>query len=147
MAGFLGQDWSFGNLKNRAGGLLEDPTQLNQNPWFQMGTGLLGAKPGEEWQAIRTGLAGAQKSQEAKADRERQEDMRKRMEELIRMQSVATGQVPGMTINPLTGEPMETAGDPGLQGQREQAQRSGLSSPLTNQLLQQMYWKNMIGNR
>ena len=37
--GFLGQDWSWANLKGKGQGILSDPQQLTTNPWFNMGMG------------------------------------------------------------------------------------------------------------
>lgn len=110
MAGFLGQDWSGANIKGKLSGLLADPGQLASNPMFTGGMGLLSASRDasvDPFQAALGGLMAGKKGQQADADRQRLEDLRKQLSELIRTQGQAR------------------AGDPNTQAE-QQAQMSML---------------------
>lgn len=103
MAGFLGQDWSWENFKGKGKGILDDPESLTTNPWFQGGMGILSenTKPfgGDPFGAFSGALAGTKKQKEADADRKRIEELRAKIQDIIRQQSL------GRTtqIDPRTG--------------------------------------------
>jgi len=96
---FLGQDWSFGNFKNKGAGLLSDPNQMLTNPWVQMGMGLLSenTKPGggDPFGGAMQGLAGAKKTKQEDEDRKRLEVLRAKLAALIAAQAQAGQQSPG----------------------------------------------------
>jgi len=95
-------DWSWANLKNKGQGLLNDPNQLMESPWFNMGMGLLSenSKPfgGNPAQGILGGMKSSKETKEANADRKRIEELRKQLQDMIlRQQMAAMGgqQMPG----------------------------------------------------
>jgi hypothetical protein len=79
-------DWSWANLKDKLGGIMDDPTQLNQSPLFNVGMGLLASRYDGNINpagAAMQGLQTAQGSQQALEDRERLEKLRAEMSRLI----------------------------------------------------------------
>ncbi len=96
-------DWSWGNLKNKAGGLLDDPNAAMENPWFRMGMGLLSenSKPfgGDPFGAgILGGMQGAKETKQQNADQKRIEELRRKIAEWLQQQQLgAMGgqQMPG----------------------------------------------------
>lgn len=103
MAGFLGQDWSWGNLKNKGAGILADPESLTTNPWFQAGMGILSEnqKPfgGDPFGAFTGALQKTKKGKQEDADRARIEELRRQIADIIRQQSLGRAS----RVDPKTG--------------------------------------------
>lgn len=100
--GFLGQDWSWANLKGKGQGILSDPNTLMENPWFRSGMGILSenqkAYGGDPFGAFVTGMKGAKETKQEREDRERIEDLRKQIAEWLKRQQTgypAGVQAPG----------------------------------------------------
>ena len=93
MAGFLGQDWGWDNLKGKGKGLLADPNQMLESPWFNMGMGILSEnqKPfgGDPFGAAVSGMRASKLTKQQREDRERIEQLRKELAELIRAKQAA----------------------------------------------------------
>lgn len=92
---FLGQDWGLANLKGKAQGLLADPNAQMENPWFRMGMGLLSEnqKPygGDPFGAAISAMKGAKETEQQRKDRERVEQLRKQLAELIQQRQMQMG--------------------------------------------------------
>ena len=88
--GFLGQDWSWANLKGKGQGILSDPQQLTTNPWFNMGMGVLSANQqpggGDPFGAAMGALQTTKERKQADEDRRRIEELRAQIAALIRQQ-------------------------------------------------------------
>lgn len=91
--GFLGQDWSLANLKNRVGGLLDNPGSTMENPWFRAGMGLLSEnqKPfGGNWaEGAMAGMMGAKATKQEREDRERIQELRRKIAAWFEQQRLA----------------------------------------------------------
>ncbi len=84
MPGFLGQDWSGANFKEKLGGLLTPEGQqgLLSNPMFGAGMGLLSSsydKRINPYSAMMQGLSGASGQKDEQEDRTRMEELRKQL--------------------------------------------------------------------
>ena len=84
MPGFLGQDWSGANFKEKLGGLLTPEGQqgLLSNPMFGAGMGLLSSsydKRINPYGAIMQGMSGASDQKDSQEDRRRMEELRKQL--------------------------------------------------------------------
>ena len=103
--GFLGQDWSWANLKNKAGGILSDPESLTTSPWFNMGMGILSEnrKPfgGDPFGGAVAGLTKAKETKQADEDRKRIQELREKIADLLRQQ--ALGRQTGYSQVPMPG--------------------------------------------
>jgi hypothetical protein len=112
MAGFLGQDWSLGNLKGKGKGLLADPNQMLESPWFNMGMGILSenTKPfgGDPFGAAVEGMRSSKVTKQQREDRERIEKLRAELAALIAARQAAMGPPPG----PPPGAPGVPGGPP-----------------------------------
>ena len=88
--GFLGQDWSWENFKNRGQGILSDPESLATNPWFQAGMGVLSEnqKPygGDPFGAFAGAMQTTKERKQADEDRKRIQELRAQIADLIRQQ-------------------------------------------------------------
>ena len=86
--GFLGQDWSWANLKGKGQGILNDPSSLTTNPWFNMGMGVLSANQsgGDPWSAMAGALQTTKQRKQEDEDRKRIEELRAQIAALIRQQ-------------------------------------------------------------
>lgn len=100
MAGYW--DWSWDNLKNTTSGILSDPNQMMENPWFNAGMGILSEnqKPygGDPYGAFITGVKGAKETKQEREDRERIQELRKQIAEWLQRQQTgypAGVQAPG----------------------------------------------------
>jgi hypothetical protein len=95
---FLGQDWSLANLKGKGKGLLSDPDQMLENPWFNMGMGILSEnqKPfgGDPFAAAVQGMRSSKLTKQQREDRERIEKLREELAALIAARQAAMGQPP-----------------------------------------------------
>ncbi|MHA1570203.1 MAG: hypothetical protein ACTSWM_00170 [Alphaproteobacteria bacterium] len=93
MAGFLGQDWSWDNFKGKGKGLLSDPNQMLESPWFNMGMGILSENSkvggGDPFGAAVSGMRKSKVTKQQRQDRERIEELRKQLAELIRARQAA----------------------------------------------------------
>jgi hypothetical protein len=90
--GFLGQDWSWENLKGKFGDIASDPGSLTASPWFQGGMGLLSASRDarvDPFQAFSQGLQTGKTEKQADEDRKRIEELRKKLGILIAAQIAA----------------------------------------------------------
>jgi len=85
--------WGWDAFKQKGQGLLADPNQLLSNPLFSMGMGLLSEnqKPGggDPFGAAMQGMQSAQGNKEEQEDRKRIEELRARLNELMRNQMAA----------------------------------------------------------
>lgn len=158
MAGFFGQ--SFGDFKDRIGGLLSDPQQahaLTANPWVGIGTGLLSGKGAV---GALSGLAAAKQQMQSDEDRERLAKLREQLSALIQQQAgavpgqpppSATEQAMQMSLNP--GQPGSSLNVPGatppimpqMGGGGGFGGMQGGMGPETLQLLQQLGWSGVMG--
>ncbi len=90
-------------MGQQVGGILQDPTQLNSNPLFQMGIGLLDPTT-TTTQAVLGGLAGAQANQQEQEDRARLEKLRQELATLLARQGMGPPPV-GMASPQMMGPP------------------------------------------
>lgn len=88
-------DWGWDAFKNQVGGLLTDQERvqgLTENPWFNMGMGLLAEnrKPfgGNPAQGMMGALATSRQAKEAGEDRRRREQSREDYENWLKSQGV-----------------------------------------------------------
>jgi hypothetical protein len=123
MAGFLGQDWGLDNIKTRGKGLLDDPNQLLESPWFNMGMGILSenSKPfgGDPFTAAVQGMKSSKVTKQQREDRERIQKLRDELAALIAARQAALGGPPqGPLAGPPQGPPAgpQSPVPPGMQG-------------------------------
>lgn len=128
--GFLGQDWSGANFKNKLGGLLtpEGQTDLLQNPAFSAGMGILSSVDDPRvnpFQAAMGGLSSARGQQVKEEELKRNEELRRQLAQLIAagggLGGAAGGAAGGMPggAPPGAGQgimPGEQQMPPGMQG-------------------------------
>jgi hypothetical protein len=152
---FLGQDWSFGNLKNKTKGLLADGGQglgaLQGNPLFGAGMGLLASSYDSRinpFGATMEGLKGSTEFKQTQEDREREAEYRRKMAEFFEAMKNRQMGVPGMPGPTPQEQALQMSLLPGMPGS------SAPPMPPTNapmsqaqQLpnMQQLAWRNIIG--
>lgn len=95
-------DWSWGGFKNSMSGLLNDPQAMQENPWFNVGMGILAEnnKPyGGNWaEGVMGGFTKAKETKQEREDRERIQELRKQIAEWLQRQQTgypAGVQAPG----------------------------------------------------
>lgn len=145
--GFLGQNWSWENLKGKFGDIMNDPGALTSNPMFTGGMGLLSASRDariDPFQAAVQGIQSGKEQQQSDEDRKRMEELRKKLAALIAAQTANQG-VPGQPPPTAQEQALQMSLNPGQPG-------SSLNAPLginpqsrTGALLQQLGLRNMTG--
>ncbi len=85
--------WSWENLKNKGKGLLSDPNQTLENPWFNMGMGILSENSkvggGDPFGAAVQGMRASKLTKQQRLDRERIEKLREELAALIAARQAA----------------------------------------------------------
>ena len=100
-----GADWSWAGLTDKLGGIMQNPQQLQENPWFQAGMGLLSASADgniNPYQAALGGLqTGIQNRQQAEQARMLAEWFKKqKTSERAERDPRASGELPDGAGNP-----------------------------------------------
>jgi hypothetical protein len=122
MAGFLGQDWGLENLKGKGKGLLSDPNQMLESPWFNMGMGILSenTKPfgGDPFGAAVQGMRSSKLTKQQNEDRARIEKLREELAALIAARQAAMAGPPPGPPGPPGPPPAgpQSPVPPGMQG-------------------------------
>ena len=92
--------WSWEALKGHGRGLLEDPNALLENPYFNMGMGILSENSkiggGDPFGAAVQGMRASKLTKQQRLDRERIEKLREELAKLIAMRQAAEAAKAGM---------------------------------------------------
>jgi len=141
-------DWSWEGLKNSGKGLLTDPEKMQaatENPWFQMGMGLLSennkAFGGNPAAGIMQGLSSSKEQRQAAEDRTRIEQLREQLAKIIADQQGGAGApTPAPGQPPMSPAPMQPGQGPGgimellkQQGGGVPGQTPGIAGPMQGQ--------------
>jgi hypothetical protein len=139
-------DWSWEGLKNSGKGLLTDPEKMQgalDNPWFQMGMGLLSenqkAFGGNPAAGIMGGLTTSRQQRQDTADRKRIEDLREQLAKIIAAQGGGAPQAPAPGQPQMSPAPMQPGQSGNImdllkpQGGGVPGQTPGIAGPMQGQ--------------
>lgn len=126
-------DWSWGGFTDKLGGILDNPQQLQENPWFNMGMGLLSSRYDGNINPYQAAMGGLQTANQNK----QQSELRKQILEAV--QNARGGAVQS---DPRAGGQPPAVQDP------LQAIAMGQSGKLPGTSIQEMLMmQSLLGNR